>query len=155
MLLSWSLFFPSLGCGERLNRALASKHVLRRAEAWVILAMAGMFLLIGVLFIAAPKTGAAVFGIPTEETAGLAYVRAVALRDVALGLYLLGLLRFSSRRGIGIVLAATVIIPAGDILLILEWHGLSSPGHLLLHGFSGVVVATVALWLLWETSGAE
>ncbi|MFC7739502.1 DUF4267 domain-containing protein [Roseomonas sp. GCM10028921] len=129
--------------------------MLRGAGAWVVLALAGVFLLIGVLFVAAPQTGAAVFGILTEETAGLAYVRALALRDVALGLYLLGLLRFSSRRAIGVVLAATVVIPAGDMLLVFGSHGLASPGHLLLHGFSGVVVATVALWLLRETSGAE
>jgi hypothetical protein len=118
------------------------------AGAWVVVAMAGVFLLIALLFIASPGLGAAVFGIPTGEEGGLGYVRAVALRDLALGLYLLGLLRFSTRRAIGIVLAATVVIPLGDLLLILAWRSLSSPGHLLLHAVSGASCAAVSFWLL-------
>jgi hypothetical protein len=121
---------------------------LRGAGAWVVVAMAGVFLLIALLFIASPGLGAAVFGIPTTEEGGLGYVQAVALRDLALALYLLGLLRFSTRRAIGILLAATVVIPLGDLLLILARQGLSSPGHLLLHGISGGVCAAVAFWLL-------
>jgi hypothetical protein len=123
-------------------------RALRGVSAWVVLAMAGVFLLIAVLFAASPALGAAVFGIPATEEGGLVYVRALALRDGALGLYLLGLLRFSTRRAVGIVLAATVVIPAGDLLLILEQEGLSSPGHLLLHGVSGASCAMVAFWLL-------
>jgi hypothetical protein len=110
--------------------------------------MAGVFLLTAVLFVTSPTLGASVFGIATTEEGGLAYVRAVALRDFALGLYLLGLLRFSTRRAVGIVLAATVVIPAGDLLLIFEQGGLSSPGHLLLHGISGACFAAVALRFL-------
>jgi hypothetical protein len=138
-----------------VTRPTVSHEVLRGPGAWVVVALAAVFLLIGVLFIASPRTGAGVFGIPAEEAGGLAYVRALALRDLALGLYLLGLLRFSSRRAIGIVLAATVVIPIGDMLLILGREGVKSPGHLLLHGFSGACVAMVALWLLRPASPAE
>ena len=123
-------------------------RALRGARALVVLAMAGVFLLIAALFVAAPVLGAAVFGIPAPDGAGLAYVRAVGLRDLALGLYLLGLALFSSRRAAGVVLAATVAIPVGDMLLVLMREGLSSPGHLLLHGLSGACCAAVALWLL-------
>jgi Domain of unknown function (DUF4267) len=123
-------------------------RALRGAGAWVVLAMASAFLLIAAVFVAAPALGAAVFGIPAPDEAGLAYVRAVGLRDLALGLYLFGLALFSSRRAVGIVLAATVAIPVGDALLVLAREGLSSPGHLLLHGLSGACCAAVALWLL-------
>ena len=123
-------------------------RALRGAPAVVVLAMAGVFLAIAALFVAAPALGAAVFGIPAPDGAGLAYVRAVGLRDLALALYLIGLALFSSRRAVGVVLAATVVIPAGDLLLVLAWEGLSSPGHLLLHGLSGACCAAVALWLL-------
>ena len=110
--------------------------------------MAGVFLAIAALFVAAPALGAAVFGIPAPGGSGLAYVRALGLRDLALGLYLIGLALFSSRRAVGVVLAATVVIPVGDALLVLMQEGLSSPGHLLLHGLSGGCCAAVALWLL-------
>lgn len=110
--------------------------------------MAATFLAVAALFVAAPALGAAVFGIPAADGMGLAYVRALGLRDFALGLYLLGLALFSSRRAVGIVLAATVAIPAGDMLLVFAREGLSSLGHLLLHGLSGACCAAVALWLL-------
>jgi hypothetical protein len=138
-----------------VTRSTVPHEVLRGRGALVVLALAVAFLLIDVLFIASPRTGAGVFGIPAEEAAGLAYVQALALRDLALGLYLLGLLRFSSRRAIGIVLAATVVIPVGDMLLILSREGMASPRHLLLHGFSGGCVAMVALWLLRPVARAE
>ena len=128
---------------------------LRGAAAWAVTAMATVFLLVAALFVAAPELGAAVFGIPAPDGAGLAYVRAVGLRDFAFGLYLLGLARCTSRRAVGIVLGLTVVIPAGYVLLVLAWEGLSSPGHLLLHGTSGVCAAGIALWLLRpETSRA-
>ena len=123
-------------------------RALRGARALVVLGMAGVFLLIAALFVAAPALGAAVFGIPAPDGAGLAYVRALGLRDLALGLYLLGLARFSSRRAVAVVLGATVVIPVGDMLLVFVWEGLSSPGHLLLHGLTGGCCAAVALWLL-------
>ncbi len=80
-------------------------------------------------------------------------MRAVGLRDLALALYLLGLACFSSRRAVGIVLGATVVVPVGDVLLVLAREGVSSPGHLLLHGLSGACCAAVALWLLRPEAG--
>jgi uncharacterized protein DUF4267 len=135
-------------------RAAASDGgALRGTGALVVLVMAGVFLFLAALFVAAPALGAAVFGIPAPDGPGLAYVRALGLRDLALGLYLLGLVRFCSRRAVGVVLAATVVIPVGDVLLVLAREGLSSPGHLLLHGLSGACCAAVALWLLRPESG--
>ncbi len=135
------------------RRDAPDDRALRGVGAWVVLAMAGVFLLIAALFVAAPALGAAVFGIPAPDGAGLAYVRAVGLRDLALALYLLGLACFSSRRAVGIVLGATVVVPVGDVLLVLAREGVSSPGHLLLHGLSGACCAAVALWLLRPEAG--
>ena len=129
-------------------RAAPDGRALRGAAFLVVLATAAVFLVIAALFVAAPAPGAAVFGIPVSDGPGLTYMRALGLRDLALGLYLLGLALFSSRRAVGVVLAATVAIPVGDMLLVLAREGLSSPGHLLLHGLSGACCAAVALWLL-------
>jgi len=120
-----------------------------RMAAWAVAALAGVFLLIGVVFIADPATGAAIFGIPAPGGEGRSYVQALALRDLALGLYLLGLLRLGSRRALGIVLAATVVIPLGDLWLVGTQEGPFTPWHLLLHGASAAATAGLACWLLW------
>ena len=120
---------------------------LRSLGTWIVLAPAiGLFLL-GLVLIASPRLGAAIFGIPTEDT-GLRYVAALGVRDVAFGLYVAALALFASRRAVAIVLALTVLIPAGDIAILLAERGLSAPGHLLLHGLSGLYMAGAALWTL-------
>ncbi|MFC7607323.1 DUF4267 domain-containing protein [Teichococcus aestuarii] len=113
---------------------------LHRAEAALVLALAGVFLLLGALFLAAPGVGAALFGLPAPGAEALAWVRTVALRDPALGLYLAGLWWLGSRRGLGVVLAATVVIPLGDMLMVFLWHGGATP-WLLPHAASALATA--------------
>ncbi|MFC3124264.1 DUF4267 domain-containing protein [Pseudoroseomonas globiformis] len=122
----------------------------RGPPALLALGLAGVFLLIGAVFIAAPPLGATLFGIPADNDQARAYLRALALRDLALGLYLGGLLRFGSRRGLGVVLVATVVIPLGDLLLVLSWQGPVSPLHLLLHAGSAAVTGGTGVWLLCD-----
>jgi hypothetical protein len=126
----------------------------RSPTTWIVLAPAIGLAGLGLLFIALPRAGAALFGIPAPEEPGLAYLRAIGLRDLAFGLFVLALALFSTARAVGIVLALTVLIPAGDILLVLAERGLSSPGHLLLHGASGLYMALAAVWML-RPSGSE
>jgi hypothetical protein len=95
----------------------------------------------------APRWGAALFGIPAPEGLGLAYVRAIGFRDVALALYIMALAAFSTRRALCIVLGVTVLIPVCDLALLAALTGLSSPAHLALHAGSGVCFAGLALWL--------
>jgi hypothetical protein len=121
---------------------------IRDLSTWLVLAPAIALVLLGILFIVAPRTGAAVFGIPAPEGSGLAYVAAIGVRDVAFGLFVLTLALLASRRAVGLVLAVTVLIPTGDILIVVNERGLSSPGHLLLHGASGAYMAAAALWVL-------
>jgi hypothetical protein len=114
---------------------------------WLVLAPAVALVLLGVVLILAPKMGAAIFGIPAEGPA-LGYLPAIGLRDIAFGSYVLALAALSGRHAVGIVLAVTTLIPAGDLVLILAERGLSSPAHLLLHGVSGIYIGTAALWAL-------
>ena len=88
---------------------------------WLVLALSGLFVLLGLLFVFGPRTGAALFGIPAPEDAGLAYVSAIGLRDLAFGLYLFALSRLSTRRTVGAILGITVLIPVGDVIVV--WHG--------------------------------
>src|SRR3954470_23332498 len=123
-----------------------------QAKTWVVLGLSMAFLLIGALFILAPRWGAALFGIPAPEDRGLAYVRAIGFRDLALALYIAGLTLFSSRRALSTVLALTVLIPVGDVALVASMMGLSSPGRLALHGVSALCFALLAAWVRRDRS---
>ena len=101
---------------------------LRSPGIWIVLAPAIGLILLGLVLIVSPRLGAAIFGIPTEGT-GLRYVAALGVRDIAFGLYIAALALFASRRAVGIVLALTVLIPMGDIAILLVERGLSAPGH--------------------------
>ena len=77
---------------------------------------------------------------------------ASACADLAFGGYVLALALFSTRRAVGVVLGTTVLIPLlGEVLVLLAVRRFSSPGHLLLHSASVVVMAAAAAWTLRRT----
>jgi Domain of unknown function (DUF4267) len=121
---------------------------VRSLTTWIVLAPAIGLTLLGLLFILAPRLGATIFGIEAPEGPGIAYLVAIGLRDLAFGLYIAALALFSGRRAVGLVLAITVLIPAGDIALVIAHRGVSSLGHLLLHAASGLYMAGASLWIL-------
>ena len=57
----------------------------------------------GFVFIFKPDWGATIFGVAAPP-GSVPYRIAIGLRDVAFGLYILGLALFSSRRAVGLVL---------------------------------------------------
>lgn len=127
----------------------------REPTTWLVLALSGMFVLLGLLFVLAPQAGAALFGIRPTEDAGLSYVSAIGLRDLALGLYLFALARLSTRQSVGAILGITVLIPIGDVAIVWMERGLESPAHLLLHAGSAVLMAASAAWLLAQAQHHE
>jgi hypothetical protein len=121
---------------------------LAEPATWLVLALSGVFVLLGLLFLAAPRLGAALFGLPAPEGSAFAYLPAIGLRDLAFGLYLFALARLASPTAVGCILAITVLIPIGDVALVALERGLESPGHLALHGLSGLTLAIAAAWVL-------
>jgi hypothetical protein len=113
---------------------------------WIALAPAAAAVLVGLLCMTAPRPGSALFGIPATEGTALAYVTAIGVRDLAFGLYIVGLTLFANRRAVGVALAVTVVIPAGDLVVLLAARGLV--WQLLLHAGSGLYMAGAALWVL-------
>lgn len=113
-------------------------------------ALGAVFLALGVLFVGFPRPAAALFGLPAPDAAGLAYVAVVGLRDLAFGLAILALGCFAGARALGLFLACSAVIPAGDLALVARERGLESLLHLGLHGLSGLVVAGTAFVLLNE-----
>jgi hypothetical protein len=123
-------------------------------STWLVRILAAAFLGLGVLFVLAPWAGSALFGlpVPASERDLLLYPVAIGLRDLAFGLYLLILSFTSSRRTLALVFAATLVIPLGDMAIVAAARGIWSPGPLLLHGLSALVVATTSLWLFRQAS---
>ena len=115
--------------------------------SWIVLAPAVGLLLIGVVFLASPQTGAAIFGVPAPPGSE-PYLIAIGLRDIAFGLYVLALALLASRRAVGLVLGITVLIPLGDIALVAATRGWSAWRHLLLHAASGTYMAAASWWTL-------
>ena len=109
------------------------------------LLLSGVFLLVGGLFVLAPAAGAGFYGLDADAPSALFYVRAIGLRDAALALYLFGLAVAGLRRALAIVAFGTLIIPAGDILL-LAASGAGKPVHYLLHAGSLLCFAGLACW---------
>ena len=107
--------------------------------------LACVFAGLGVLFVLAPAPAARFYGIDAGSPSGLFYVRALGLRDLALAAYLLGLTVARQFRALSIVMFVTLVIPAGDILL-LAVSGRAQPVHYLLHAASFLCFAGMAWW---------
>ncbi len=126
---------------------------LNEPSTWLVLALSAVFVGLGVLFLAAPRLGAALFGLPAPEGQSFGYLPAIGLRDLAFGLYLFALARLADARAVGTVLAITTLIPAGDVILVALARGWSL--HILLHAFSGLVMAASAAWLFARSRSAS
>jgi hypothetical protein len=117
------------------------------ARLWLVLGLGVIFLLLGVLFIFAPDVGALLFGIEAANDARiLAYIAAIGIRDVALGLMIV-VLGLHSRRATALLLAVAALIPVGDVILVASFGGLGSVPSLLLHAVSGGALGTLSLLL--------
>ncbi len=126
---------------------------LNEPSTWLVLALSAVFVSLGVLFLVAPRLGAALFGLPAPEGQSFGYLPAIGLRDLAFGLYLFALARLADARAVGTVLAITTLIPAGDVILVALARGWSL--HILLHAFSGLVMAASAAWLFARSRSAS
>jgi hypothetical protein len=123
----------------------------REPRAWPALVLAAVFLGLGGLFILAPRAGAALFGLPAPEGEAvvIAWLAVVGLRDLVFGLYLVVLALLATPRALGAVLGTTVLIPLGDVLILLIVRGGEvAAGHLLVHlASAGVLAGAAALTL--------
>ncbi|HYE43597.1 MAG TPA: DUF4267 domain-containing protein [Caulobacteraceae bacterium] len=114
----------------------------------VALGLAGALLALGAGFTARPRLGAAVFGLPRQDEAALPYVRALGFRDVALGAALAALALKASPRALGLLCAASALIPLSDMALVGSRRGREAAVSLGLHGLSAGVLTGLAVALL-------
>ena len=123
--------------------------VMREPRAWPALVLAALFVALGGRFILAPGAGAALFGLPAPAGEAAAWLAVVGLRDLVFGLYLVVLALVATPRAVGAVLGTTVLIPLGDVLILLIVRGGEvAAGHLLVHlASAGVLAGAAALTL--------
>ncbi|MFI7544165.1 DUF4267 domain-containing protein [Actinoplanes sp. NPDC049599] len=114
----------------------------------VLCGLAGLFF--GLNFLLNPDGAAAGFGIepwPTGDAAGYFVVKGV--RDVAYGLVIFAVLATGSRRTLGWVILADLVIPLGDAAAVVTDGGTWATA-LMVHGGAAAVVLLTAVLLLRE-----
>jgi len=117
-------------------------------STWLVRILSVAFIGLGLLFLVAPLSGAVLFGLAAPGGEGYGYLPAIGLRDLAFGIYLLILSGTATRRTLGLILAATLVIPVGDIIIVTAARGSDAVLNLLLHGASAAVMAAGSVWFL-------
>jgi len=111
--------------------------------------------LIGVAGCVAPGIAARQYGILVADRRALAFVRAMAVRDLVIGA-VLGLIALDgARTTLGRAMIATAVVPIVDLVLVIAdrrataQHRLDGTAALHASGMLGLVVAAVALLAGW------
>ncbi|MFB7875925.1 MULTISPECIES: DUF4267 domain-containing protein [unclassified Nocardia] len=114
---------------------------------------AAFILYIGLSYLITPETIAPGFGLPTwPEGEASAFLNLKGVRDTVSGLLILALLAARQRFALGIVTLVIALVPLGDMITVLSWHG-STAAALGVHGFTALLVALTGGLLLLEHRG--
>ncbi|MHB8901857.1 MAG: DUF4267 domain-containing protein [Thermoguttaceae bacterium] len=120
-----------------------------------VLSILGVVLVaIGMSAVVATDLLAAGFGIAVDSAASRAYVVATATRDIAMGCWLLALVRLDAgRRTLAASVLAIAIVAVGDAVNVLTHSGGRVPLAIIGHLGGLVVLVSLGAWL-WRT-GSE
>ncbi|MFE4337187.1 DUF4267 domain-containing protein [Streptomyces sp. NPDC056831] len=123
--------------------------------ATVLAVLGGLFLLYtGISFLLAPQATAEGFGVPTwPGDQGKGFLEVKGMRDVGFGLVILALLLAGQRKALGLAMAAMAVVPAGDMLIVLNEGGPAATAYGV-HGLAAAAVAVTAGLLLRERPAA-
>lgn len=115
---------------------------------------AAFILYIGISYLITPETIATGFGLPEWPSGdAVAFMNLKGVRDTVSGLIILVLLATKQRYALGIVTLVIALVPIGDMLTVLSWHG-STATALLVHGLTAVFVVITGILLIRERSVA-
>ena len=114
----------------------------------IALAVVGLALIaVGPMAVLAPATVATAFGIPAATADARAYLLASATRDVALGIWLLALVRLRpGRRVLASSLSAIALVAAGDAVNVAAYAGWQPALVLHIGGLFVLLVLGLYLW---------
>ena len=99
---------------------------------------------IGAAALTWPRQSTFTYGIPKDDADTLAYVRAIAARDLVMGAFVLSAALNDDRKATETGLLACVIAPAADLILTRQRRG--NVAQLLIHGAG--VLGVFATWAL-------
>lgn len=117
----------------------------------VALLLALGIIVVGAQYLAMPRQAVRSFGLPLPDAGAgtTGWLRLKGGRDVAVGLVVLALMAWGTRRDAGLVLLALAVIPVGDMLVVLGAQG-SRKLAFGMHGVTALVMIVTALALLME-----
>lgn len=101
---------------------------------WLCAALALGILFFGLLALIAPRFGSAIFGMPVAAADALSWVRLAAVRDIALGLFLIAVLALKQDRTAGILILLAIVVPVTDATTVFLRNG--PDYHILIHSAS-------------------
>ncbi len=129
--------------GVRSNEPLSYVRTALMLIAFALIA-------VGPMTVLAPATAATAFGIPAATAEARAYLLASATRDVALGIWLLALVRLrAGRRLLASSVFAIALVAAGDATNVAAYMGWQPAPALVLH-IGGVFVLLMLGLYLWR-----
>lgn len=126
-----------------------------KSLATVLAVLGGLFLLYtGISYLLAPQATAEGFGLPTwPQGQGQGFLAVKGMRDIGFGLVILVLLLAGQRKALGLAMAAMAVVPAGDMLIVLNAGGPAATAYGV-HGLAAATVAVTAGLLLRERPAA-
>ncbi|MBF6471405.1 DUF4267 domain-containing protein [Nocardia gipuzkoensis] len=125
---------------------------LSRTATVLSLIGAAFILYIGISYLFAPDTIAPGFGLPAwPDGDAAAFMNLKGVRDTVFGVLILVLLGLRQRYALGIVTSVVALVPIGDMLTVLSWHG-SAAAAFGIHGLTAALVALTGALLIREHS---
>jgi Domain of unknown function (DUF4267) len=111
--------------------------------------MAGAIIVIGCFYLISPERITGSFGLkpPASDGDTRAWLRLKGIRDVVSGLVVLTMMLTTDKRPVGIALLVEVIVPLGDMSIVLGSGGSKSKAFSI-HGVTCVVMLVAGLLLI-------
>ena len=121
----------------------ASFRTQTRIWRWIVRALGLVLFALGVIILIDPAVAAILFAAPTFGNADSIFLRAIAARDLTIGITLLAAPAVSLP-ATTLLLFAIAVIPAIDLLIVISHNGLTAT--FLPHAVSLAVILILALW---------
>jgi len=102
------------------------------------------FLALGAGSLVAPRALAQNYGLPIDDATGVAYVRALGMRDAVLGLVLLTFLLRRDSAALATSVGLSSLVGASDFAIVATRRGGQAPLSLAIHG-----TGTLGLLAIW------
>jgi hypothetical protein len=109
----------------------------------MVRAVGCVLLVLGILMLAAPNIAVPLFGATTSPETNATYIRAIAVRDIAIGCWLIAGPSVSAA-GTTVSIAAISLIPCGDLFLV--WSAGGELLSLFPHILSLITLLALAAW---------